>query len=166
MYAWSRRLVSLLVVFSLFACSSTPQQFAEKRYSLSEANLCRTYKEAQEKGDYSFSRDVKTEIDRRNITPQQCESAMTKQSVGAALAVVGAALVVGAAARSRGGGGGAPSNQYAATTDYDWAWDQFHNQYYQLVWACRGRQTGQFAPNEKCAYKPQNDFTWPGYALQ
>lgn len=45
--------------------------------------------------------------------------------------------------------------------DFDWAWDQFYHQG-QLVWVCRGAQSGQFAQVERCAYKPQNDYRWPG----
>ena len=85
---------------------------------------------------------------------------MTKQSAGAAVAILGAVLLVAAASRSGSSGGG--GGQYNSdATDYDWAWDEFYNQSYQLVWACRGKQTGQFAMQDKCAYKPQNDFTWP-----
>lgn len=44
--------------------------------------------------------------------------------------------------------------------DIDWAWDEFYNNG-QLVWACRGKQTGEFANDYACAGKPKNDFTWP-----
>ena len=37
--------------------------------------------------------------------------------------------------------------------DIDWAWD--------LVWHCRGIQTGQFAEFTKCAGKSKNDDHWP-----
>ena len=37
--------------------------------------------------------------------------------------------------------------------DIDWAWD--------LVWHCRGIQTGQFAEHTKCAGKSKNDDRWP-----
>lgn len=55
------------------------------------------------------------------------------------------------------------SNWASAYTsqDYDWAWDEFYNEYRQLVWACRGKQTGQFAPEEKCMFKMRIDNTWP-----
>nr|WP_143028912.1 hypothetical protein [Massilia sp. PDC64] len=45
--------------------------------------------------------------------------------------------------------------------DFDWEWDQFYNSSYQLVWACRGVQSGQFADASRCAYKPQTDLRWP-----
>ena len=71
--------------------------------------------------------------------------------------------VAGAVAIAANGGGGGGSN-YAAQ-DYDWAWDEFYNQHYQLVWACRGKQTGQFADLEKCAYKYKSDITWPAKSI-
>lgn len=45
--------------------------------------------------------------------------------------------------------------------DFDWDWDQFYNQNGQLVWACRGVQTAQFAEPARCAFKPQTDLRWP-----
>lgn len=46
--------------------------------------------------------------------------------------------------------------------DFDWEWDQFMLQNGQVVWACRGVQTGQFAPEQRCAYKLKTDWKWPG----
>ena len=45
--------------------------------------------------------------------------------------------------------------------DTNWDWDQFYNKSNLLVWACRGVQTGQFAPLNKCSYKNKNDQRWP-----
>jgi hypothetical protein len=75
------------------------------------------------------------------------------------LTILGVAAT--AALAASGGGGGYGGNSYYEQTDYDWAWDQYYNQYRQLVWSCRGMQTGQFAYLSKCQYKTQNDFTWP-----
>lgn len=72
--------------------------------------------------------------------------------------------VAGAVAVAANGGGGGGASSYAAQ-DYDWAWDEFYNQHYQLVWACRGKQTGQFADLEKCAYKYKSDITWPAKSI-
>ena len=45
--------------------------------------------------------------------------------------------------------------------DYDYDWDQFYDQYYNLVWRCRGIQTGQFADNLNCIYDTKDDDRWP-----
>lgn len=55
-------------------------------------------------------------------------------------------------------GGQAPPPVY----DYSYAWDLVYLQYNQPVWHCRGIQTGQYAHESKCAWKPKNDFQWPG----
>jgi len=46
--------------------------------------------------------------------------------------------------------------------DYDWDWDQFYDQNYNLVWRCRGIQTGRFGVSENCNYDYQDDNRWPG----
>lgn len=71
--------------------------------------------------------------------------------------LLGVLAVAGAVALANSPGGGSGY----APTDYDWAWDEFYNQYNQLVWSCRGMQTGQFAELDKCAYKVKIDSTWP-----
>lgn len=45
--------------------------------------------------------------------------------------------------------------------DYEWDWDEFYNEQYQLVWACRGVQTGQFANQAHCTNLPRTDLRWP-----
>lgn len=52
-------------------------------------------------------------------------------------------------------------NPNSTVTDYEWDWDGFYNEYSQLVWACRGVQTGQFAFEERCAFKVKTDYRWP-----
>jgi hypothetical protein len=72
--------------------------------------------------------------------------------------LLGAAAVYGAKHGAYAGGGG------GTASDYDWAWDEFYNRGV-LVWACRGMQTGQFAEQTRCTYKPKNDYTWPAKYL-
>lgn len=72
-----------------------------------------------------------------------------------AAAVLGTAAVVALAiAAAQNGGGG-----YRSYSDYDWAWDY---QPMSATWACRGKQTGQYAYPSQCRYDPVNDYTWPG----
>lgn len=81
-----------------------------------------------------------------------CES-MTREDwvkVAAVTAVVGAAYY----ASRHGSGGGMPLG------DTDWDWDEFYWQG-QLIWACRGVSTGQFANHERCSYKAKSDWRWP-----
>lgn len=71
--------------------------------------------------------------------------------------------VAGAAAIARNGGGSGGSGY--APQDYDWAWDEFYNENYQLVWACRGKQTGQFSDFDRCSGKLKIDNEWPGKSI-
>ena len=65
------------------------------------------------------------------------------------LGVLGAAAVI-AGARSKSGGGG-----YSAP-DYAWDYQPGNGQ-----WVCRNKANGQYANQENCRNKPQNDNTWP-----
>ena len=76
-------------------------------------------------------------------------------AVGTAFAVLGAVAIVAAAA---GGGGGGGGGYVESGSD----WDQFYNQYGQLVWACRDIQSGRFTEKSNCAGKLQVDNRWPG----
>jgi outer membrane murein-binding lipoprotein Lpp len=48
-----------------------------------------------------------------------------------------------------------------ARIDREWDWDQFYGPNNQLVWACRGVQSGQFADAAYCNYLMKVDFRWP-----
>lgn len=97
-----------------------------------------------------------TSAHERRMRDADGEDGETLKKVGIGLAV----LAVGAAAYYGAKGGG---NAYAAApaTDYDWDWDQFYGSNGQLVWACRGVQTAQFAEEWHCASKLKTDFRWP-----
>jgi len=79
-------------------------------------------------------------------------------AVGLGLLAIGALAY--AAGRDTGSGAGYAPVQLA---DYDWAWDLQRGAYGGTVWVCRGRQSGQYADQGRCAYKYQSDNTWPGY---
>jgi hypothetical protein len=83
------------------------------------------------------------------------DDTLKKVGIGLAVVAIGAAAYYGS--KGSGGGGYAP----AQAADYDWDWDQFYNANYQLVWACRGVQTGQFSDESHCTYKAKIDSRWP-----
>jgi hypothetical protein len=72
------------------------------------------------------------------------------QRVAAALKGIGAAISNGANTQS----------QYLPT-DSDWDWDAFYDGYGNLLWRCRGIQSGQFANNSSCQYDYMDDDRWP-----
>jgi hypothetical protein len=95
-----------------------------------------------------------------NRSFQQQSSEQSIRETNAALALMRS----GAPSKTPITNGQAFSNWANAYTspDYEWDWDAFYNEYRQLVWACRGVQTGQFSTDDKCAFKPKTDLRWPG----
>ena len=49
--------------------------------------------------------------------------------------------------------------------DLTWAWDKFYDDKTNEQWRCRGRSTGKFADDAKCADKEKLDNTWPSMRL-
>lgn len=156
--------VALLTAAALASgCAISPEQFARQKHTLRIDEVCRGYLKAVETSNWAFHSDIAEELDRRQVSRYDCSRIVKEsndQAAGALTAVLLGAAIIAVAANS-GGGGGGYANPYAPVHDYDWAWDQFFNENYALVWACRGKQSGQFAALEKCSYKFQNDHTWP-----
>jgi hypothetical protein len=92
------------------------------------------------------------------VHPSQCKSIVERQNTAiAAAAVVGVAVAACASSSScRDGFGGSGSYGYSPV-----AWDQFYNEYSQLIWRCRETNTGRFADDYRCATKPKIDSRWP-----
>jgi hypothetical protein len=151
-----RTIICSILAASLLGCA-TQGQFYKDPQSLSDAQVCRLWVQAS--GD--FFKDVDAEASRRNLDYGECQAKVQQQNLGIAAALL-IGIAAAAAARGGGGGGYATPAQPAAANDFDWDWDQFYNQGGQLVWACRGVQTGRFAPNYHCAGKPMTDWRWPG----
>lgn len=153
------KFVAYTVVLAMISgCAVTPERFEKSKFSMSDTEVCKAVAAAEKSGDSNYIFATGQEQTRREVTDEGCAmliSADKKKTAIAGAAILGALVILAA---SRGGGGGAPQAQ---ANDYDWDWDQFYNQYRQLVWACRGVQTGQFADNSRCQYKLQIDSHWP-----
>jgi len=159
-----KKTIALALSILLTGCATPPQLFDLQKKSNSNAQICRTLATARSAGGDAFYAKVFDEASRRGYDESSCSTLVAAENQAMKNAAIGIVAVAGvvalAAAASRGGGGGGAS-AYGPTNDTDWAWDEFYNERYQLVWMCRGKQTGQFADAQRCAYKPQNDFTWP-----
>lgn len=83
----------------------------------------------------------------------------TGKYVAAGLGLLAIGAVAYAAGRDTGAGAAYAPMQVA---DYDWAWDLQRGSNGGTVWVCRGRQSGQYSDQNRCAYKYQSDNTWPG----
>lgn len=145
------------ICLALSGCGATKSEFYSKREQIGDWSICRTFADANDSGDPAYINDVYNEIAKRGMTIEGCRNRNMAASAGAVVGIAaGVAAIVLAA--SRGGGNYIP-------TDVDWAWDQFRDQSGALVWACRGRQSGQFAEQWRCNGKLMTDATWPGPGL-
>jgi hypothetical protein len=138
--------------------------------SLESRDVCRLRQSALQKGNDEIFDAATAEIERRGYTVQDCyrwaagdeldKQARTeriKQGLALAAVALGAAAVAYSAAHQSGSSG-----TQSVTYDREWDWDLFHDQYGNLVAACRGVQTGQFADGWRCSGKAQTDWRWPG----
>lgn len=149
---------TLATVFSLVfaSCTTSHQALNKNPASVSTSALCRSLTSTK---DVAFQQSLYVELTRRSVSPSQCVEMVTKQNqaivAGLAVAALGAAVAV-CANNDCGGGGG-----YTPNYDRGADWDQFYNQYGQLVWACREIGTGQFTYEYNCSGKIQSDWRWP-----
>jgi len=139
-------------------CALNPVQFQSMRAKLSDLDVCRTWLKTSAGPDRAFELQVRNEAVYRGLSFPRCEAmvADADDKAKTALGVLLAAVAVVAIAKSGGGGGGA-----GEPVDVEWDWDLFYNEYRQLVWACRGVQTAQFAEVWRCNGKAKVDARWP-----
>jgi hypothetical protein len=157
--AFKRTVAATLISTLLTSCAVSQEKFYANRYGLSETQLCRTLLDSGTQTTPTFLREVREEVERRNLSDASCVEINRRQSAAIGAGVVLAVAAVAVARRGAAGGG---SSGGMSLYDTDWEWDQFYNSSRQLVWACRGVQTGQFANQYNCASKAQIDWKWPG----
>lgn len=150
-----------LALLSGCAAVTSHKDFSERRASLNDTEVCKTliYSHEQSLSDsgFAFYKSALDEATTRGYDLQSCKEKIKKQNIVAATVAIASVLAIAASSRSNSGGY-APA---PATQDYEWDWDQYYNEYRQLVWACRGVQSGQFSPLEKCQFKFKTDYRWP-----
>lgn len=149
-----QKVVSLLGAALLLAGCTTNQAPLDENFAEKDTlTLCRMVFQAT---DPARREKIAALIIRRGGTAERCQKLIANdQAVWTGIAVAGVAAAAGAAA-SNGG-------YYAPVSYGGVAWDQFYNQYYQLIWRCRDRSTGRFVEDYYCAGKPMVDSTWPGW---
>lgn len=132
-------------------------------------NSTYAYKDLNNEGTHTLCRELATHPDqayraevakhlvKRGATVEKCNRLIAADnSIAASIAVAGAAVAVGAAANSGGG-------YYPSSPAYGVAWDQFYNEYGQVMWRCRDRSNGRFVYDTYCGGLPMVDSTWPGW---
>lgn len=150
----SRATCSIVCVALLLSgCATSKAKFYASPDRVGNWSLCRTLGDAMSAGDRDYANDLANEAGVRGLSIEDCKTRNMIVNVGVVSVVV---LGVVAAALAGGNGGN------GAGTDTSWAWDQFQSTSGGLMWACRGKQTGRFADQWRCAGLPMGDFTWPG----
>jgi hypothetical protein len=148
-------LVSTLICISGCTTSTTRPSYSDPRAE-STLILCRRLANS---ADQQYRNQIAQVLVRRGATVEKCLRLINSDnSIAAGIAVAGVAVAAGAAASNSGGG------YYSGTGSYGVAWDQFYNEYYQLIWRCRDRATGQFVYDYNCSGKSMVDTTWPGWS--
>ena len=104
--------------------------------------------------DANYRARVANILAKRGADAAKCNAIIAADNAMAA----GIALTAVAVAAAHSGGGG-----YYGGRPYGVVWDQFYNQYYQLIWRCRDMATGRFVEDYYCAGKVMTDTTWPGW---
>lgn len=151
----------------MVGCSASRSTIISGNSELTDAKVCRNYlndkdmlaknyiPENVEESKYIFA--LNREVKYRSLNEHKCgllaEQDRKDITKGvAAVVVVGLAVLAAAAG---GGSGGVKNNS-------GYAWDQFYDGNYNLVWRCRSKATGQFAYNSSCYGKAKYDNTWTG----
>ena len=144
------------VALSVGGCSTSSTIPVEKLRTQNTTALCQAW---VNNPDPLYKLEVAKVLESRGATPDKCYRLVAGDTaIMTGLAVAAAGAAVGVAAANNGYGGG----YYPQPGAYGVAWDQFRNQYYQPIWRCRDRATGQFVDDYRCAGKPMHDATWPG----
>lgn len=147
----SRCFSFLMALLVISGCSTTSKSFYSNPYAANDTSLCRAYSKTS---DVTYKRDISQELDRRSISLSHCKKLVRNENTKIAAVVVLGTLAAVACANSTGCGSG-----YSGYEQADW--DQFYNQYYQLVWRCREIRTGRFTYDSNCSGKFKTDSRWP-----
>jgi hypothetical protein len=74
----------------LSGCANTKNQFYENKYALRDATICRAYFSELGKADYRYLGNLRDEIDRRRISPDDCRVIIDNANAASTDALVGA----------------------------------------------------------------------------
>ena len=110
--------------------------------------------------------EMNAAIARERLAAREREQASGGPSAGSVAGALFTGLVAFAVAKDARRGAFTPTpaprvNNGLLPIDINWQWDEFYGPNGRLVWGCRGVQTGQFAPEEKCAGSVKTDIHWP-----
>lgn len=150
-----------IITFAIFLSGCAVQSshlFDQRKSTLSDGEVCRSYLHGLEHDDFGLMRNAQIEAINRGFDVSSCKNKVQNENVK--IIAVAALTTAVAIAAKNSGKGNAPATP-SQPIDFEWDWDQFYNEDRQLVWACRGVQTGQFSTLDKCTFKTKTDYRWP-----
>lgn len=143
------RMVCLAAALALAGCAVTPQQFAQRKNTMSDTDVCQAAKSARQSGDRNYILMVNEEGDRRGLTVDKCNALIAQSDRGAAIAAV---ALVGIAALA------VASNQNAAPApagNNEYAWVRSYNEQHRPVLVCKEVKTGKVEEAYHCQNHPK-----------
>ena len=153
----------VLTVLVSSGCALSHSGFSANRYSLNDTQVCLGVRAAKNSDNDEFKQLAVDEARRRGMSWTHCRrliAAHDRRGAGVVALAIAGGVAAGATAAAASQGVGRASPR--PIRDWQWDWDQFYNRNRQLVWACRGVQTGAFAALGKCRHLAKNDLRWPG----
>ena len=154
-------IISISLVVS--GCASTQYGFMTNTSNLDDLDVCQNYVKDFEKIQQRHENDDESEriylntllleVNKRGLSPSYCANIVSERDseVVDGVVAVGALLVFIALAVAAGGGG----------SSQGYAWDQFYDEHYNLIWRCRDKSNGEFAYDSHCSGLTKSDSTWP-----
>lgn len=149
----SHRIACIATAIAVAGCAVSPQQFAQRKNSMSDTEVCQAANNARESRDNDYIRTANAEGYRRNLTPEKCAALIAKadeNNVIGAVALLGVAAI--AVAANQGGGNGAAPPQ-ARTSEY--AWVRSYDKQRRLSWVCKEVKTGKEEEPYHCKDLPK-----------
>lgn len=146
----SRTAVCLALVVATSGCAVSPQQFAQRKQTMSDTDVCRAAQSARQSGDAGYITMVNEEGNRRRLTVDKCNALITQEDRGAAIAAVAAVGIAALAiAANQDSGTAAPPVGGASHV-----WVRSFNERRQPVWVCKEVKTGKVEEPYHCGGRP------------
>lgn len=140
----------MMAALAVTGCAVTPQQFAQRKNTMSDTEVCQAAKSARQSGEAGYVRMVNEEGYRRGLTVDRCNALVAqseRDGAIAAVALVGVAALALASQQSGHAAAPAQSSEYA--------WVRTLNAQRRPVWECREVKTGKPEEAYHCKNLPK-----------
>jgi hypothetical protein len=147
-----RKMACLVVALAVAGCAVTPQQFAQRKNTMTDTEVCQAARSARQSGDANYVRGVNDEGYRRGLTVDRCNALVAQADRDGAIAAVALAGMAALALASHQNG-----NAAAPAPAGEYAWVRALNAQRRPIWECREVKTGKLEEPYHC-----KDLAKPG----